>query len=138
MTLIPAPAFSTAPRQLFFTGGGAPPPPRTHADTSPRIHSPRRGVAAGAAVLIAIATIACGGASNQPPARGGTAKLRFAVMPKTLDLPVFNYAKTGAEREAAKRGNIEIIWRAPESADQIRQKEILESFITQKVDGIAI
>ena len=44
---------------------------------------------------------------------------RFAVMPKTLDLPVFNYARTGAEREAAKRGNIEIIWRAPESADQI-------------------
>src|SRR5262245_49269090 len=34
----------------FFTSGGAPPPPRTYADTSPRIHSPRRGVAAGAAV----------------------------------------------------------------------------------------
>src|SRR5262249_55453255 len=31
-----------------------------------------------------------------------------------------------------------VIWRAPETADQLRQKEILESFITQKVDGIAI
>ena len=59
-------------------------------------------------------------------------------MPKALDIPVFNYAKIGAEREAAARGNIDIIWRAPESADQLRQKEILESFITQKVDGIAI
>src|SRR5262245_30965067 len=88
-------------------------------------------------IVLTVATVACGGASNQP-ASGGAVKLRFAVMPKTLDLPVFNYAKTGAEREAAKRGNIEIIWRAPESADQIRQKEILESFITQKVDGIAI
>jgi ribose transport system substrate-binding protein len=86
--------------------------------------------------IVAAAAVACGGTSNQTPS--GAAKLRFAVMPKTLDLPVFNYAKTGAEREAAKRGNIEIIWRAPESADQIRQKEILESFITQKVDGIAI
>ena len=87
--------------------------------------------------IVAAAAVACGGSSNQTP-NGGPTKLRFAVMPKTLDLPVFNYAKTGAEREAAKRGNIEIIWRAPESADQIRQKEILESFITQKVDGIAI
>ena len=60
------------------------------------------------------------------------------MIPKALDIPVFNYAKVGAEREAAARGNIDVIWRAPESADQLRQKEILESFITQKVDGIAI
>src|SRR5206468_10174138 len=33
---------------------------------------------------------------------------------------------------------IDVIWRGPENADQLRQKEILESFITQKVDGIAI
>jgi len=87
-------------------------------------------------ILIAAVTIACSGNNQSSPS--GASKLRFAVMPKTLDLPVFNYAKIGAEREAAKRGGIEIIWRAPESADQIRQKEILESFITQKVDGIAI
>jgi ribose transport system substrate-binding protein len=59
-------------------------------------------------------------------------------MPKALDLPVFNYARIGAERAAAEIGNIEVIWRAPEAADQLRQKEILESFITQRVDGIAI
>jgi ribose transport system substrate-binding protein len=90
----------------------------------------------GALLVIAIVTLtACGG-------RGGTstapAKLRFAVIPKSLDIPVFNYAKIGAEREAAKLGNIDVIWRAPETADQLRQKEILESFITQRVDGIAI
>ena len=33
---------------------------------------------------------------------------------------------------------MEVIWRAPETADQLKQKEILESFITQGVDGIAI
>ena len=86
-------------------------------------------------VIAASLAVACGGGSA--PA-GGAAKLRFAVMPKSLDLPVFNYAKAGAEREAAARGNIEVIWRAPETADQLRQKEILESFITQRVDGIAI
>jgi ribose transport system substrate-binding protein len=64
--------------------------------------------------------------------------MRFAVIPKSLDLPVFNYAKIGAERAAAALGNVEIIWRAGETADQLRQKEILESFITQRVDGIAI
>jgi ribose transport system substrate-binding protein len=59
-------------------------------------------------------------------------------MPKALDIPVFNYAKTGAERRAKALGNVEVLWRAPETADQLRQKEMLESFITQKVDGIAI
>jgi ribose transport system substrate-binding protein len=81
----------------------------------------------------------CGGGGSAPPA-GETAKpkLRFAVMPKSLDLPVFNYARTGAERAAKELGNVEVIWRGPETADQLRQKEMLESFITQRVDGIAI
>jgi ribose transport system substrate-binding protein len=84
---------------------------------------------------IVVATMAaCGGGTKD----GAPGKLRFAVIPKSLDLPVFNYAKIGAEREAARRGNIEVIWRASENADQLRQKEILESFITQRVDGIAI
>jgi len=87
-------------------------------------------------VLIVAAIAACGKAPG--PAGNGAPRLRFAVIPKALDIPVFNYAKVGAEREAAARGNIDVIWRAPETADQLRQKEILESFITQKVDGIAI
>ena len=60
------------------------------------------------------------------------------VIPKALDIPVFNYAKIGAERAAKELGNVEVIWNAPETADQLKQKEILESFITQRVDGIAI
>jgi ribose transport system substrate-binding protein len=87
-------------------------------------------------VLMLVAIVACGRGAG--PVGGGAPRLRFAVIPKALDIPVFNYAKVGAEREAAARGNIDVIWRAPESADQLRQKEILESFITQKVDGIAI
>jgi len=67
----------------------------------------------------------------------GPRKLRFAFIPKALHIPVFEYARIGAEREAKKQG-VEIIWRGPESTDEIRQKEILESFIAQRVDGIAI
>jgi ribose transport system substrate-binding protein len=89
-------------------------------------------------VVVCVAVAACGGTRDGDAGAGAAKKLRFAVIPKALDIPVFNYAKIGAEREALKRGNIEVIWRAPETADQLRQKEILESFITQRVDGIAI
>jgi ribose transport system substrate-binding protein len=63
---------------------------------------------------------------------------RFAFIPKALHIPVFNYAKIGAERQAKSFGNVEIIWNAPMQNDQIKQKEILETFIAQGVDGIAI
>src|SRR5579872_5991919 len=80
---------------------------------------------------------ACGGGSNAP-ASGAQQRLRFAVIPKSLDIPVFNYAKIGAEREAKQLGDVDILRNAPLSADQLKQKEILESAITQHVDGIAI
>jgi ribose transport system substrate-binding protein len=84
---------------------------------------------------------ACGGRGDQSGGASGGAggqRYRFAVMPKSLDLPVFSYAKVGAERAAKQLGNVDVIWRAPETADALKQKEILESFITQQVDGIAI
>lgn len=85
------------------------------------------------------AAAACGGGSESGGgSTGAPRKLRIAMIPKALDIPVFNYAKIGAERQAAAIGNVEIIWRAPERADELRQKEIVESFISQKVDGIAI
>jgi ribose transport system substrate-binding protein len=80
--------------------------------------------------------IACGGGSGAPA--DAPKKYRFAVIPKSLDIPVFDYAKKGAERAAKELGNVEVIWRGPETGDQLKQKEILEGFITQRVDGIAI
>ncbi|HEX5475353.1 MAG TPA: sugar-binding protein [Vicinamibacterales bacterium] len=94
----------------------------------------KRATSMCGALLLAGAVVACGGRS----ATQGPRTLRFAVIPKSLDLPVFNYAKIGAEREAKALGNVQILWNAPTSADQLAQKEILESFITQHVDGIAI
>jgi ribose transport system substrate-binding protein len=86
-------------------------------------------------ILLVTFTAACG---STPPTASAPTRQRFAVIPKSLDIPVFNYAKVGAEREAKARGDVDVIWRGPENADQLRQKEILESFITQRVDGIAI
>ena len=94
-------------------------------------------------LMVAVAAVAVGAACNKnepTETRQQTApqSLRFAVIPKALDIPVFNYARIGAERTAKELGNVQIEWRAPENADQLKQKEILESFITQRVDGIAI
>jgi ribose transport system substrate-binding protein len=92
----------------------------------------RAGAAATAAALaLTMSMAACGGDR-------GAGRRRFAIVPKSLDIPVFNYAKIGAEREAKALGDVDVIWRGPETADQLKQKEILESFITQRVDGIAI
>ena len=91
----------------------------------------RVGAIAGA-LLLAVAT----GCSQ--PSADAPRVLRFAVIPKALHIPVFEYARIGAERAAAQLGGIEVLWRGPESTDEIRQKEILESFIAQHVDGIAI
>ena len=64
--------------------------------------------------------------------------LRIAFLPKALHIPVFEYARVGAERAAKEIGNIEILWRAPETTDALRQKEIFESFVAQRVDAIAV
>jgi ribose transport system substrate-binding protein len=88
-----------------------------------------------AALVAVFGMVACGGEkpAGPPPAK----KLRFALIPKSLDIPVFDYARIGGERAAADLG-VEVIYRGPDKADELKQKEVLESFITQKVDGIAI
>src|SRR5687767_2124617 len=92
-------------------------------------------------LIVAAVAVVAGCNRDKPATQEGAAakpRYRFAVIPKALDIPVFNYARVGAERAAKELGNVDIEWRAPDTADQLRQKEILESFITQRVDGIAI
>src|SRR5688572_16974171 len=91
----------------------------------------KKYAAALAAVVMIAAAAACG-RGNGAPAGDAPRKLRFAVIPKALDLPVFDYARKGAERAAQELGNVEVIWRGPETGDQLKQKEILEAFITQR------
>jgi ribose transport system substrate-binding protein len=88
--------------------------------------------------LAVLALASCGGAKAPESGAPAGQRLRFAVIPKALEIPVFNYAKIGAERQAKEYGNVDILWNAPVNADQLKQKEILESAITQRVDGIAI
>lgn len=94
-------------------------------------------------LLVLAASWACGSSSSDTASTTGTGAsgaktLRIAVIPKSLDIPVFQYAEIGAKRRAAELGNVEVIYRGPDKPDELRQKEVLESFISQRVDGIAI
>jgi ribose transport system substrate-binding protein len=91
-----------------------------------------------ALVVTLLGAGACGRGEQSANAPAGSKRLRFAVIPKSLDIPVFNYAKIGAERKAKELGDVDILWNAPTNPDQLKQKEVLESYITQRVDGIAI
>ena len=84
-------------------------------------------------MMVAAAGWACAGGAPEGPR-----KLKFALIPKALDIPVFNYANQGAQRQAAEFGDVEVIYRGPDHGDALKQQEVLESFISQKVDGIAI
>ncbi len=89
---------------------------------------------------LALTVAACSGSSEAPKTDGAPAagkKLKFALLPKSLDIPVFNYANLGAQRVGKELG-VDVIYRGPDTADPLKQKEVMESFITQKVDGIAI
>ena len=86
------------------------------------------------AAVAALGAWACSGTPEQTTSR----KLRFALIPKALDIPVFDYANKGAQRQAAALGDVEVIYFGPPKADELKQKEVLESMIAQKVDGIAI
>ncbi len=89
------------------------------------------------AVALALAPgVSLSGENPSAPASG--APLTFAIVPKLLDNPVFNYARVGAEKRARQIGNIRILWRAPQEADAAKQVEIIESLIAMKVDGIAV
>jgi ribose transport system substrate-binding protein len=86
------------------------------------------------AVLLVVAAVAVSASCSSDKNR----KLRIAIVPKGLDIPVFNYARTGADRAAAELGNVEVLWRGPEKSDEVRQKQIIEELIEQEVDGIAV
>src|SRR5262245_33859904 len=100
----------------------------------------RRALIVG--IVLAAVAVACGGNTGTTTAGGGqpaTSKtLRFALIPKALDIPVFDYANKGAQRKAKELGGVDVTYRGPDHSDELKQKEVLESFISQKVDGIAI
>jgi rhamnose transport system substrate-binding protein/rhamnose transport system permease protein len=61
----------------------------------------------------------------------------IAMMPKAKGDPYFISCRAGAE-EAARDLGVELIWDGPTSLDAARQNELVENWITRKVDAIAV
>jgi rhamnose transport system substrate-binding protein len=75
------------------------------------------------------------GGSGPAPAEGH--RLVIAVMPKAKGDPYFVSCRAGAE-EAARELGVDLIWDGPTSLDAARQSELVENWITRKVDVIAV
>jgi rhamnose transport system substrate-binding protein len=71
------------------------------------------------------------------PAPGSGHRAVIAMMPKAKGDPYFVSCRTGAE-DAAKELGVDLIWDGPTGLDPAKQNEVVESWITRKVDAIAV
>ncbi|BAM91216.1 sugar (D-ribose) ABC transporter periplasmic binding protein [Bradyrhizobium oligotrophicum S58] len=84
-------------------------------------------------LLYAVASLAI----LMAPAQAET-KYRFAIVPKAMNNPFFDVARDGCLKRAKELGNVECIYKGPVEHEPATQAQIIQDFITQKVDGIAI
>jgi rhamnose transport system substrate-binding protein len=68
---------------------------------------------------------------------GDARRLVVAMMPKAKGDPYFVSCRLGAE-EAARELGVDLIWDGPTGLDAARQNELVESWITRRVDAIAV
>ncbi|MEJ7710485.1 MAG: substrate-binding domain-containing protein [Pyrinomonadaceae bacterium] len=71
------------------------------------------------------------------PASGHKKKPVIALMPKAKGDPYFISCRLGAE-EAAKELGVELLWDGPTDLDPAKQNEVVEAWITRRVDAIAV
>ena len=72
-----------------------------------------------------------------PPAPAAAHRTVIAMMPKAKGDPYFVSCRAGAE-EAARELGVELIWDGPTGLDAAKQNELVENWITRKVDAIAV
>ncbi|HKD10356.1 MAG TPA: substrate-binding domain-containing protein [Bryobacteraceae bacterium] len=70
-------------------------------------------------------------------AAGARRRPVIAMMPKAKGDPYFVSCRKGAE-EAARELGVDLIWDGPTGLDAAKQNEIIESWITRRVDVIAV
>jgi rhamnose transport system permease protein len=75
--------------------------------------------------------------ASTPDPLASKQRLVIAVMPKAKGDPYFVSVRSGAE-EAAKELGVDLIWDGPTGLDAAKQNELVESWITRKVDAIAV
>jgi rhamnose transport system substrate-binding protein len=80
--------------------------------------------------------------ADRAPAAGASApatgkRLVVAMMPKAKGDPYFVSCRAGAE-EAARELGVELIWDGPTGLDAAKQNEVIETWITRRVDVIGV
>ncbi len=77
--------------------------------------------------------------SLQPAAaaKGSAARSTIGMMPKAKGDPYFASCLKGAE-EAAHELNADLIWDGPTDVDPAKQNEVVEGWITRKVDAVTV
>jgi ribose transport system substrate-binding protein len=63
---------------------------------------------------------------------------RFVIVPKAMNNPFFDVARDGCLKRAKELGNVECIYKGPIEHEPATQAQIIQDFVTQKVDGLAI
>src|SRR5262245_18159961 len=63
---------------------------------------------------------------------------KFVIVPKAMNNPFFDVARDGCMKRAKELGNVECIYKGPVEHEPATQAQIIQDFITQKVDGLAI
>jgi rhamnose transport system permease protein len=96
-------------------------------------------IVAATNVWLVRSLVPAGGAASSAAPVPAPASRRpvIAVMPKAKGDPYFVSCRAGAE-EAAEQLGIELIWDGPTSLDAAKQNELVENWITRKVDVIAV
>jgi ribose transport system substrate-binding protein len=63
---------------------------------------------------------------------------KFVIVPKAMNNPFFDVARDGCLKRAKELGNVECIYKGPIEHEPATQAQIIQDFVTQKVDGLAI
>jgi ribose transport system substrate-binding protein len=112
-------------------------PQRTQHDADTMNTLLRRSLTLSLAAFAAT-LLGCGGGSNSASS-GDSGKLRIAVIPKGTSHEFWKSVHAGAEDAAKELGNVEVIWKGPETEnDTMGQISVVKNFITSRVDGICL
>jgi rhamnose transport system substrate-binding protein len=78
------------------------------------------------------------GSAGGPAATATGGKLRVAMMPKLIGIDYFNACQKGAEEAAKELSDVELIYDGPTEAKVDKQVEIIDTWVTQRVNAIAV
>ncbi len=105
------------------------------------LHQPNIARRVLLSALCAMAIVACGGKGEG--GSGGTKKLTIAVIPKGTTHEFWKSIHAGAvqaaDELAASGDSINVIWKGPlREDDREQQVQVVEGFISQRVDGLVL